>query len=123
MGKGMTDEEAWRLERRCWGEGTAYYRAILAPRAVMAFESGILVGRDILAALERAPRWQSFELSAQTVVRPVAGLVVLAYRAMAHRPEQDPYAAWCTSTWMLAPGQPADGTAGWRLVQHQQTPA
>lgn len=118
----MTDDEAWRLERRCWGEGSAYYRTILAPRAVMAFASGIVVGDDILQGLEGAPRWQWFDLSAQTVVRPTAGLVVLAYHATARRPEQDPYAAWCTSTWMLAPGQPADGTAGWRLVQHQQTP-
>lgn len=118
----MTDEEAWRLERQCWSEGTEHYRRILAPRAVMAFAPGILVGDDILSALDAAPRWASFELSAETVVRPSASLLVLAYRATARRPEQDPYAAWCTSSWMLLPGEAAAGTAGWRLVQHQQTP-
>ena len=118
----MTDAEAWELERKCWSEDTAYYRSILAPRAVMAFPTGILLGEDILAALEGAPRWRSIDLAAETVVRPAASLVLLAYRATARRPEADPYTAWCTSTWTLLPGQPAAGTAGWRLVQHQQTP-
>lgn len=119
----MTDEDVWRLERQCWSEGADHYRRRLAPRAVMAFPTGILVGDDILSALETAPRWASFDLAAETVVRPSASLIVLAYRATARRPEQDPYTAWCTSTWVLLAGAPAAGTDGWRLVQHQQTPA
>ena len=119
----MTDEEAWRAERQCWSGGAPHYRTVLAPRAVMAFPSGILVGDDIVAALAAAPRWESFDLSAETVLRPSAGLLLLAYRATARRPEQDPYMAWCTSTWMLLPGEAAAGPSGWRLVQHQQTPA
>ena len=119
----MTDDEAWEMERRCWREGADHYRAILAPRAAMAFPTGILLGDDILAALDGAPRWSSVEAAVRTVVRPTADIVVLAYRATARRPEQDPYTAWCTSTWVLSAGAPAAGTDGWRLVQHQQTPA
>lgn len=109
-------DQLWDLERRFWLEGPEHYARALDPGCVMVFPFGVLQGAAIAASLDGAPRWTSVDMAERTLARPTDDLVVLAYRARGERAGAEPYAAWCSSTYRR------DG-AGWRLVQHQQTPA
>lgn len=115
----MDADEAWAREAAFWTGDAAAARAALEPDCVMAFPApaGIIAGAGaILAALEAAPRWEAVDMDGRILAVPDPALRVLAYRAEARRTGGDPYRAFCTSVWRR-------GAAGWRLVQHQQTPA
>jgi len=115
----MDADEAWAREAAFWTGDAAAARAALDPGCVMAFPApaGIIAGADaILAGLQAAPRWQDVAMEGRILAAPDPALRVLAYRAEARRAEGAPYRAVCTSVWRRDGG-------GWRLVQHQQTPA
>ncbi|AFL52975.1 hypothetical protein CO676_08190 [Sinorhizobium sp. BJ1] len=110
----MDDREAWELERRLWLEGAGAYQHLLDDECLMAFAPvGILVGVEIIRALDGAPRWKNVEMTEQRSARPNDSVLVLAYRAEARREPDVFYAAYCTSTY-------ARTGEDWRLIQHQQ---
>jgi hypothetical protein len=73
-------------------------------------------GSDALDAVANTPRWAEVDFSEGHIVRPQEGLIVVAYKAEAHRGDGDDYEAHCTSTYRRL------GHDEWRVVQHQQTP-
>jgi hypothetical protein len=113
----VTDEEPWALEERFWTAGENHYREALSPACVMAFPwpAGIMAGPSILQSLSGAPRWSSVTMDQHKIARPNAATIVLAYRAVGRRDEGQIYEAFCTSSY-------CSSAAGWKLVQHQQTP-
>jgi hypothetical protein len=113
----MNEQDVWRLEERFWLGGTDVYDELLSPECVMAFPApaGIMKGANITRSLRGAPRWLSVTMAEQTIGRPEAETIVLAYRANGQRKGVGAYIAYCTSTYRLTGGR-------WNLVQHQQTP-
>jgi len=116
----LADNSLWKIEEQLWTGGADVYASRLDPACLMAFPSptGILKDREtILQSLNGAPRWTEVEMSDRILARPRESIAVLAYHAKARRPgENAAYTAICTSTYVAREG-------GWRLVQHQQTPA
>ena len=111
----MNTAELWNLEHRLWLEGTSVYEAHMHPACVMAFPGmGILQASEVLRGLEGAPRWEGVEITERVTGEGRDGVVVLGYRAVGRRAGAEPYAAFCTSTYVVD-----DGT--WKLLQHQQT--
>lgn len=106
----------WDLERRFWLAGSEHYRQVMDPACVMVFPMGVLAGDEILPSLESAPRWAEVEMAERRLSRPADELAVLAYRASGRREGAAAYEAWCSSTYRRQ-------GSGWRLIQHQQTPA
>ncbi|WP_363797390.1 nuclear transport factor 2 family protein [Lysobacter firmicutimachus] len=114
----MDDVQLWQRERDFWLSPAADNAAGLSPHCLMAFAppTGILRGREaVLAGLRAAPRWAAVELEQRTLERAGPDIAVLAYRALASRPGEPPYRAYCSSTYRR------DGR-DWSLIQHQQTP-
>jgi hypothetical protein len=91
----MTDEDAWRMEERCWTGGEDHYRGVLDPACVMAFPppAGIVRGPDIVRGLAGAPRWSSVAMTETHAARPSGDLLVLAYKARGLRDGAAPYDA------------------------------
>jgi hypothetical protein len=109
------------LEREGWaalvaGNGGAYYRNHLSANALMAFPFGVLTRAAAVEAMDSAPPWDSFEISDTRVVELGQGAAILAYRVVAQRRGQEPYAAILSSTFVR------DGE-DWKLAFHQQSPA
>jgi len=117
-GDDMDDNDAWRIERRLWLEGSEPYREVLDEDCIMAFPApvGLLRGRSvIIQSLHGIPRWEQLAVSEKIMGRIGETFIVLGYLAEARRGEDQPYAAYCTSTYHGA-------GAEWKLIQHQQTP-
>ena len=114
----MKDAEIWSIEEELWTGGPDHYRKIMDPHCVMAFPApaGILSCDAIMKSLDDMPRWSSVEMSDQHAQRPAHELIVLAYKAEGEREGYKAYRVFCTSTYCLAGD-------GWRLIQHQQSPA
>ena len=112
----MTFETLWDAERRFWLDGPEFYEKSMLVQARMVFPPpvGFLAGEEIVAGLRQGPRWQSIDM--EDTSETVSGdTVVLAYRATGTRPDTEPYAALCSSTYVK-------GSGGWKLLFHQQTP-
>ena len=109
------DAALWALEERFWTAGAA---ESLDPACIMAFPAptGLLSGAAIGESLAAAPRWACVALTERRIAHPAPGLAVLGYRARGLWDGAPAYAAVCTSCYRAT-------AAGWRLVQHQQTPA
>ena len=111
----MTDQDIWTAEGLLWTGGTDAYRNRMGRTCMMAFPGpGILQGEEILDALADAPRWSEVAMAGRHLAQS-DGLIVLGYTARAQRDGDAPYSALCSSTWIDTP-------AGWRIVQHQQSP-
>jgi hypothetical protein len=112
-----SDVALWEMERGFWLNDAAYYTTFLAPDCIMVFPEppGVLVGGEIIAALDKAPRWKTIEMQNQSLVSLDPHVAVLTYRAMAQRDGEPVYAALCSSIYTHANSQ-------WLLVHHQQTP-
>lgn len=106
----------WEMERRFWLDGPAFYEASMAPDACMVFPApvGILSGHRIIDGLRQAPRWKSVDFDNRTEAE-LDSTVVLAYDAIGRRDGEEPYTAYCASTYVRR-----DDT--WVLLAHQQTP-
>jgi len=113
----MTDDEAWNLERQFWTGDAAFYEQALHPACVMVFPppAGVLPRAAIIEGIRTAPRWIGVDISGQTIARPSAELIVLAYRASATRGEEQEYLTYCSSAYLAAGPR-------WLLFLHQQTP-
>lgn len=115
----MDADAIWDLERGFWTGPPERAAALLDPGCLMAFPApaGLLAGAKAIApTLAGAPRWDAVAMADRRLAAPDPALAVLAYRAEARRGDAPPWRVLCTSTWRR-------GAAGWRLVQHQQTPA
>ena len=114
----MNHEEFWENERRFWLEGEPHFRAMMAPDCVMVFPHPIggLRGDAILDSLAQMPRWDDVDMAEATLSRISGDAVVLAYFAEGRRAGCEPYRVYCSSTYHRTDG-------GWRLIQHQHTPA
>ncbi|WP_164738245.1 nuclear transport factor 2 family protein [Frigidibacter oleivorans] len=109
------DSPLWPLEDSLWTGGPAAYRRLMHPMCLMAFPgAGLMMGEDILAAVEAAPRWREVAIEGRRLAE-TDGMAVLGYLATALRDSGDPWRVCCTSTWVQR------GT-DWQIVQHQQTP-
>ncbi|WP_224815061.1 DUF4440 domain-containing protein [Hasllibacter sp. MH4015] len=112
----MDMQELWTMEEKFWLDGPDFYGEAMAADARMVFPApvGILEGNAILEGLRNAPRWDevAFENRTETGTDDVA---VLAYEATGSREGEEPYVAFCMSTYIR------DGAA-WKLLAHQQTP-
>tara|TARA_Y100000052_G_scaffold27310_1_gene34609 strand:- start:406 stop:750 length:345 start_codon:yes stop_codon:yes gene_type:complete len=111
----MSSEALWDMERNFWLDGAAFYESSMAPDARMVFPSpvGILAGEQIVEGLRRAPRWSSVDFHDETKTS-LGETVVLAYSATGRRDGEDPYEAFCASTYVQHEGR-------WVLLAHQQT--
>jgi hypothetical protein len=111
------DLALWRMEEAFWLQGIEAYRRDMRDDAAMVFPdpTGVLMGKEVLAALEAAPRWVEVSISEGRVLRAGSAVVVLVYRAFAKRKEAE-YRALCSSSYAFSGG-------AWKLVHHQQTPA
>jgi len=108
------------LEREGWealssGRGGAYYGEHLTDNAVMAFSVGVMTRQEVIAAMESAPPWSSYELIDPHVVALTDDVGVVVYRVSAQRAGDEPYSAVISSTFVRH-------AAGWKLAFHQQTP-
>lgn len=114
----MDDDKIWVLERDFWLQGSRHFEKMLAPGCIMVFPPpiGIMTGAAILASLASAPRWTDVGMSDRVLSRFGSRFLVLSYRVEAHRSGSAPYRALCSSSYV-------ELEAGWRLAQHQQTPA
>lgn len=104
------------MEEGFWLDGPAFYETSMATDARMVFPApvGILAGREITEGLRQAPRWNSVDFDSKTEAE-LGGTVVLAYQATGRREGEQPYTAFCMSTYVRS-----DDT--WVLLAHQQTP-
>jgi hypothetical protein len=113
----LSDVALWEMERGFWLNDAAYYTTFLAPDCIMVFPEppGVLVGDEIVAALDHAPRWKAIEMGNRSLVSLDAHVTVLIYPAIAQRDRDPPYGALCSSIYTRTNLQ-------WLLVHHQQTP-
>jgi trehalose-6-phosphate synthase len=112
----MEDARIWEFEASLWTGDAKHYRDLIDEACLMVLpaEPFVFTGEDAIAAVQDTPRWEEVSFSHRRVSRPQEGLIVIAYKAEAHR-EGKAYAAYCTSTLRrLAHDE-------WRVVQHQQT--
>ena len=79
----MADHEVWDCERRFWLDGGNFYKAHVAPDAVLVFPIvGIVDRAAALAWARRAPRWTQVAFS-NRIFSYAAETAVLAYEAHA----------------------------------------
>lgn len=89
----------------------------MAPDGLMVLVNGAILDRDaVVASLDSAPAWDSYELTSEKLLPLSAGAATLVYRATAHRGEEQPFHAIMSSTYV-----DIDGVA--RLTLYQQTAA
>lgn len=113
----MRDEEIWALEESLWTGDAAHMAKTLDPACLMVFPPGAILDADAaVQGIDGTPRWTRVEMAGRELRHPARDIVVIAYRARGERDGEPPYIAWCSSTWR-------HGDNGWRLVQHQHTPA
>ncbi|GAA1452756.1 nuclear transport factor 2 family protein [Nesterenkonia lacusekhoensis] len=111
------------LEHHGWkslssGTGAEFYGRVMTENAVMTLSQGFVLDRDqVVASLNDAPPWSSYEISEERLVHEGVDSAVLVYRGRAWRGEDEPtFDAWMTSVYVHVDGQ-------WRLASYQQTPA
>lgn len=108
--------DIWKDEESFWLGGADTFEALMARECLMVFgPMGIMTGKDIPESLRQAPRWVEVDIGETTLLQPTDNVLVLAYRVIARRQNDEPYKALCSSTYVDQDGQ-------WKIVQHQQTP-
>ena len=114
----MDDDRIWSFEESLWTADAEHYRESIDEECLMVVPAApfIMSGRQAIDAVSRTPRWSKIELTERQVARPQEGLSVIAYKALAERPDVAPYQAHCTSVYRRLAHEE------WRVVQHQQTP-
>ncbi|MCK9794608.1 DUF4440 domain-containing protein [Isoptericola sp. 4D.3] len=107
------EHEGW--EALCEGRGGAFYGALMTPGALMVLVDGSVLDRDaVVASLDEAPPWDSYELHDERRVGLGEDAAALVYRARAVRDGAAPFVALMTSTYVVVDGEP-------RLALYQQT--
>ncbi len=113
----MNDTRVWEFEEGLWTGDAEHYRELVDPECLMVLPEPpfVMAGNQAIAAVSETPRWTRVVLSDRQVMRPQEGLIVVGYKAEAHRGEDKGYKAYCTSTYRRLEHDV------WRVVQHQQT--
>ena len=114
----MDDSRFWSFEESLWTGDAAHYRELIDDECLMVLPAPpfVMSGAQAIDAVSNTPRWTSVTLSERQVARPQEGLIVIAYKAEASKPDAAPYVAHCTSVLRRLEHEE------WRVVQHQQTP-
>ncbi len=112
----MEDARIWEFEESLWTGDAEHYRELIDDECLMVLpeEPFVFSGEQAIAAVQDTPRWSEVTFSHQQVARPQEGLIVIAYKAEAHRDDTG-YVAYCTTTMRRLEHDV------WRVVQHQQT--
>lgn len=118
----MSLAELMDLEHQGWtalcrSTGADFYGRIMTEDGVMTLSHGFVLSRDqVVASLNDAPPWSSYEISEERLVHQGDESAVLVYRGTAWRGEDQPaFDAWMTSVYVQV-------DAHWRLASYQQTP-
>lgn len=95
----MDDDRIWSFEESLWTGDAEHYRELIDDECLMVVPSPpfVLSGGQAIEAVASTPRWTSVTLSERKVARPQEGLIVIAYKAEASKPNAQPYVAHCTS--------------------------
>ena len=109
------EHDGWKS--LCSSTGAEFYGRVMAESAVMTLSHGFVLDRDqVVASLNDAPPWSSYEISEERLVHEGGDSAVLVYRGRAWRGEGEPaFDAWMTSVYVHVDGE-------WRLASYQQTP-
>ena len=118
----MTDDltaELLALENAFWEGATDadLYREAVADDAVFVFPYGVgaMDKQMVIYAIGANDEdWLSHELTSVQVVPLGDDAAVIAYKAEAERPDDEPFKAWVSSTYVRRDGR-------WLLAFHQQT--
>lgn len=109
------EHQGWKS--LCNSTGAEFYGRVMTESAVMTLSPGFVLDRDqVVASLNDAPPWSSYEISEERLVHEGGDSAVLVYRGRAWRGGDEPaFDAWMTSVYVEMDGQ-------WRLASYQQTP-
>ncbi|MEZ5219270.1 MAG: nuclear transport factor 2 family protein [Ilumatobacteraceae bacterium] len=114
-------DELLELERAGWtslcdGTGSGFYGALMTDEARMVLANGAIMNRDaVVAALDDAPPWASYEIDDPALVPVSSDVVALVYTGTGHRREGEDFTGIMTSTYLREGSE-------WRLALYQQTP-
>ena len=113
----VDDDRIWNFEESLWTADAAHYEESVDDECLMVLPSPpfVFTGQQAIDAVKDTPRWDKVSLTERQVARPQEGLIVVAYKAEAHK-GGEAYTAYCTSTYRWI----EHGV--WTVVQHQQTP-
>jgi hypothetical protein len=111
----MAEHEVWECERRFWLDRGNFYKAHVAPDAVLVLPTVGVVDRAAgLAWARKSPPWTYVEFS-NRIFSCAAQTAVLAYEAHAEATKvAHTYSACCSSTYVRV-------RESWMLVAHQQS--
>lgn len=118
----MTTEDLLAIERRGWDAlcvrtGGSYYGALMTDDALMVLVNGAVLDRaEVVASLDQAPAWDTYELSDVRRVDLGPRSAGLVYRATARRGHEPPFEAAMSSSYVVVDGSP-------RLALYTQTTA
>lgn len=105
----------WEVEESLWRDGADAFRRHLDESALVVVPGATLDKAQTVRAIEDAPRWERLERDGEQTRDLGRGLLLLHYRASAHRGDRAAYRAGVSSVYDTAGECP-------RLVFHQQTP-
>jgi hypothetical protein len=113
----VDDDRIWNFEESLWTADAAHYEESVDDECLMVLPSPpfVFTGQQAIDAVKDTPRWEQVSLTERQVARPQEGLIVVAYKAEAHK-GGEAYTAYCTSTYRRLEHEV------WTVVQHQQTP-
>ena len=122
----LLEHDGWRS--LCEQTGSTFYGEIMAPDGVMILAHGMILDRDaVVASLDQAPPWETYEISEERLIELHEGAAVLVYRGTAQRgADTNPtvgaepeavvdFEALMASTYVRHQDR-------WRLACYQQTP-
>lgn len=108
------EHEGWRS--LCEGGGSDFYGEIMTAEGVMILAHGFALTRsEVIASLADAPPWERYEIEGARVIPLSDGVASVVYTGRGFRPEEPPFAALMSSTYVRREGR-------WRLAIYQQTP-
>jgi hypothetical protein len=109
------EHAGWRS--LCEGTGGRFYGELMTPDAVMVLAHGQVLDRPaVVASLDGAPAWASYEIVDARAVEVGQGAVALVYTGRASRGGDDrDFVALMSSVYTRRAGR-------WRLALYQQTP-
>lgn len=113
--------ELLKVERDGWEaisahKGAEFYASRLTDDALMVLPGDLVLDRQTaLDSIDGPVTWEWFRIENDRVV-PLGGeAAALTYRVTAKRPDEEPYSALVTSTYVRRGGS-------WLMAVHQQTP-
>jgi len=111
--------ELLEMEHRFWQSSTdpAVYREHMADDGVMVFPYGVgVMDKDMVvyAIGANAEEWAAYDLLEPRAMPLGDDAALIVYKAVAERPDDEPFKAWVSSTYVRRDGR-------WMLACHQQT--